>query len=122
MGSKSEGMQKLEQVIDMLRADVVGDWQLQQIRMFLLIGENHPEGINQTAIGETLGYSQSVVSRNCRSMALFGREKSDGSRTLVGHELITMTPDLYESRRLSCTLTKKGERLYKKLEIMLGDF
>lgn len=122
MENPSAGIEKLAYLIDTLRKEVIGDWQVQQIRIFLLIAQNHPDGITQTAIGEKLKFAQSVVSRNCRTLGLYGKVHEDGRKELIGHDLIHMAPDPFEARRLSCRLSKKGMGVYTKIVEITSDW
>lgn len=109
-------VQNLERVIDFLREHVQSDWQLQQFRIFLEIAKHDPTGgVTQPQLAEDFHLAQAVISRNCRSLAKVARNGE-----IAGHDLIYMTPDLFETRRFNCRLTSKGKKVYAKIQELLG--
>lgn len=103
-----------------LRSTVQGDWQLQQIHIWLTVAANHPNGITMPDIGEQLGMVQGIVSRNCRSLGKYGHEDKDGRKEVRGHDLIQISPDIWETRKYRVYLSQKGEMVREKLMEILG--
>lgn len=116
MATGSDEVRALERVIEYVQSAVQPDWQLQQFRLFLEIAKHDSaDGITQTQLGEDLGMIQAVVSRNCRMLSKYGKKGE-----VAGHDLIWMTPDIFESRRLNCRLTDKGKVVYAEIKTRLN--
>ena len=113
-------IRQLERCIDLVRHEVSIDWSIQQFRIFLEIAQAGERGITQPQIGENMRLLQGVVSRNCRTLALFGTRLKDGTETREGHDLVYMVPDMYASRQLNARLTPKGADLYKRLALIMN--
>ncbi len=90
----------------MYLSDLSGDINLQQMQLFLEICNEHPTPITQQRLVKRLKITHSAISRNLRK---FG-SKVKGDKQ-VGLGLVTLSPDLYETRQLSARLTKKGEKV-----------
>lgn len=89
---------------------------VRQVAILSVIHRAGKDGITQTEIAEILEVPQASVSRNIRAMSLFGVPAAGGrDPEIKGLDLIECRPDLFEQRRLNCTLTGKGQDLMDKV-------
>jgi DNA-binding MarR family transcriptional regulator len=72
---------------------------------------SHPDPITHTEIERAVGLSQSSVSRNLKRLGVRLRQDAGGKWLDAGVGLVDTRPDLYETRRLASTLTRKGVEL-----------
>jgi DNA-binding MarR family transcriptional regulator len=96
--------------VQILRS-VSDDMSVRQVAILSTIYHAKDEGITQTEIAEVLQIPQAAVSRNIKAMSRFVNGTRDEDPEIRGLDLITCRPDLYEPRRLNCTLTKRGQSL-----------
>lgn len=74
-----------------------------------------------TDLGEILGVQQGVISRNCKALSKYGHE-AEGKRAVKGHDLVYMTPDIWEARKYRVHLTARGEQVRAQLmQILTGN-
>ena len=106
-------VQGMEVCMRILAEEIQYDIPLTQLRMFLFIAAN--PGVTQTELSEYLKLHQATVSRNVKKM---GRELVQGETgfTEVGMGLLETRQDThFDSRRLACFLTKRGEEIVHML-------
>jgi DNA-binding MarR family transcriptional regulator len=67
-------------------------------------------------LDDRVGLSQSSVSRNLKRLGVRLRQDVKGAWVDAGMGLVDTRPDLYETRKLASTLTKKGVKLMHDLQ------
>lgn len=117
----SNGIRRLTEVVEYLRNEVHHDLALSMLLGFLLVCQK--EGITQTELGERLGLTSGAISRMCKLLGKYQvkEEQPDGAveRVIKGLDLILLSPDIYERRRMAAWLTRRGKEVKAELEKIL---
>lgn len=111
-------LRKLTAVVRTIRVDVNTDVALPQLHLFLEICLQ--EGITQHELIDKTGVQAGTISRHLKMLSTYMEEDRKGTRVLKGYKLIEQRPDLYERRRMACSLTPKGKALRDKIAIVLA--
>lgn len=107
---------RLVEVVEIFR-EVYEDMSIRQIVMLLAIAAAGDEGITQTDLSVQYKMPQGSVSRNARQLSRYiAPTFAGGDPEIQGLDLIECRPDLYETRRLNCTLTQKGIALMEWIQ------
>lgn len=104
---------KLERLLGKVRKDVEHELKVHTLQVFLAVA-NATEPVNSTALIKSCGLDQRTVSRDTTQLGL-RMIKQDESYVPVGLDLIEARPDLYETRQLAYSLTKKGREFIEEL-------
>jgi len=105
---------QLQQVLGVIAREIRFDIPLQQLRLLLLVAAN--PGITQTELGELLDLHQATISRNVKKMSTFLVEKDGGGFVQGGWGFLKTSQDTrFDSRRLACFLSDRGNEIIQKV-------
>ncbi len=114
-------VKNLSRVISYIRERVNPDMALSQIDLFLQVALRNDEGVTMRDMENILNVSQGAVSRNVKMLSKFFETDEKGNKVLAGYDLVTVTPDLEDRRRMALYLTDRGKEVIRDLTNLLRE-